>query len=459
MTDTIVPWTTVVSKGLLSKVIVPIATKRDSTSKTEVLTSTIVYEDPDITKLLLAQKASSIVQQSLTKDSVLFCFPSSLFEHRALAYKLIEDQISADVDGFRTISNYSNRISKDLLVEVKFRKEADGVKAIDEGVEVNGLVYQASPSEDGATRNLVRVQLDLLHIPNKSTFLAELMKSLSNYGKVCQVKQFFFHNYFEGKVSVLLDVGDENKKKYQPLTRMIWLEEWDVYVPAQFKGADPVCYYCRQYGHIKQDCPKLAGQACFRCHQTGHTKRFCKVPASEIEVLRRSAARPIQDNKNGSTTKEIKATEGHQHSVTGVGGSKDSKYATDSSSSNNKKDEKMLEPVEEEDYSSDILDEDMFSDSEDNDEDMDNTFRPNNTDSAPVLEEKQGLLIQSAKDMLQLSKVTDKTRRMATTLQTKATHATVTRLLLSNKNKPVTADKPRAISKPSTKTKSSHKGV
>ena len=126
MTDTIVPWTTVVSKGLLSKVIVPIATKRDSTSKTEVLTSTIVYEDPDITKLLLAQKASSIVQQSLTKDSVLFCFPSSLFEHRALAYKLIEDQISADVDGFRTISNYSNRISKDLLVEVKFRKEADG---------------------------------------------------------------------------------------------------------------------------------------------------------------------------------------------------------------------------------------------------------------------------------------------------------------------------------------------
>mgnify|MGYP003391260137 FL=1 len=101
MTDTIVPWTTVVSKGLLSKVIVPIATKRDSTSKTEVLTSTIVYEDPDITKLLLAQKASSIFQQSLTKDSVLFCFPSSLFENRALAYKLIEYQISADVDGFR----------------------------------------------------------------------------------------------------------------------------------------------------------------------------------------------------------------------------------------------------------------------------------------------------------------------------------------------------------------------
>jgi len=253
-----VSWTDVVSKGRSAKVIVPITVKDSMSGTMDNLISKTVYEDPDIKSMMLAQKASSIVQQALTPGSVLFSFPASLFEHRAKAYELIENQISKEVNGFRTISNYTNRTSKDLMVEVKFKNADSNVKAIDDGVVVEGITYKASPSNDGVTRTMVRVQLDLLRIPEESTFLADLIRSLEHYGKVCQVKQFFFHGYFEGKVSVMLDTSVGNGKKYQPLARMLWLEDWDVYVPAQFKGADPVCYYCRQSGHVRKDCPKLA---------------------------------------------------------------------------------------------------------------------------------------------------------------------------------------------------------
>ncbi|KAI9339477.1 hypothetical protein BD770DRAFT_400189, partial [Pilaira anomala] len=70
---------------------------------------------------------------------------------------------------------------------------------------------------------------------------------------------------------------------FQDLTRMLYLEDWDDFAPASFKGAQPVCYYCGKSGHIKTGCPTLTKMKCFICNQTGHARRRCKASVPVIE--------------------------------------------------------------------------------------------------------------------------------------------------------------------------------
>ncbi|KAI7876048.1 hypothetical protein K492DRAFT_182083 [Lichtheimia hyalospora FSU 10163] len=71
---------------------------------------------------------------------------------------------------------------------------------------------------------------------------------------------------------------------------MLYLEAWDVFAPASYKGAAPICYYCRQSGHIRNACPELMKRVCFGCGNKGHTRRFCRVKEPEektdTELLR-----------------------------------------------------------------------------------------------------------------------------------------------------------------------------
>ncbi|KAG1577024.1 hypothetical protein G6F48_012914 [Rhizopus delemar] len=130
--------------------------------------------------------------------------------------------------------------------------------------------------------------MDLLHIPEEDKLLEELLLSLRHYGKVCQIKQFFCGGYFEGKLSVLMDVStpSEDALTIRPLDRMLYLPAWDTYVPASFKGASPVCYYCRKSGHIRGACPSLVKRLCSNCGIRGHTVRYCTTPpVTESEEL------------------------------------------------------------------------------------------------------------------------------------------------------------------------------
>jgi hypothetical protein len=151
------------------------------------------------------------------------------------------------------------------LIEAVFEQNESTIKAINEGLTHNGIVYKGSASIDNAQGSMTRVQLDVLRIAKVESLKDDLPRSLGHYGQVYQIKQYKYRNYFEGQITILIDTSKRSlvedtadvTVKPQPLTRMMYLDAWDIYVPASFKGAPPVCFYCRQSGHISAKCPEL----------------------------------------------------------------------------------------------------------------------------------------------------------------------------------------------------------
>lgn len=280
-------WSVVAARGANLKVISTPRPAANVDAKYK-LVPTVIYEDEDIKDEIITRKATDIVQQALTPGSVLFSFPSALFQHRTEAYDTIQKEVSNAVQ-FRTLSLYRQKPGGDMLIEAKFEQKEDVLKAVEKGITCSGVVYKASLVKEASTNGkLVHVQLNIVRMPNMDTFLADLMESLSFYGKVYQIKKYTCCGHFEGQVSVLIDtsVGYTNKEgalcKPEPLTRLLYLEKWDIFVPASYKGAPPVCHFCRQSGHIRKACPVLAKRQCFTCKGFGHTSRFCTTDVTKI---------------------------------------------------------------------------------------------------------------------------------------------------------------------------------
>ncbi|CDS10663.1 hypothetical protein LRAMOSA11149 [Lichtheimia ramosa] len=280
-----VPWSQVVAKGARMRVITPARRSQNSEISTDIL-----YEDPEFTKQQMARKAAAIVRQALTPDSVLFTVPTSAFVHRSDIYKAIESQIGP-LEDVRPLSLYDVRTRRDFMIEAKFAEAVHTDAAINRGITINDVVYQASPSFVGAENPLIRVQLNLMQMGSSSTIKQGLLDSLRYYGKVYQIRRIMENGYFEGQLTITIDpsegyVDAQGKlRDAQPLQRMLYLETWDTFAPATFKGAAPVCYYCCQAGHIRNKCPELAKRICFDCGVAGHTRKFCKSVVTDTQSI------------------------------------------------------------------------------------------------------------------------------------------------------------------------------
>lgn len=102
-----------------------------------------------------------------------------------------------------------------------------------------------------------------------------LRDSLSRFGKVCQVKRLTNRGYLEGEMVVILDYNPQDHIEWIPLERRLYLITWDMIVPASFKGAPPICFLCRQSGHIRKFCPRLEPVTYYNCKGKGHYARHC----------------------------------------------------------------------------------------------------------------------------------------------------------------------------------------
>ncbi|KAG2193449.1 hypothetical protein INT47_004671 [Mucor saturninus] len=232
-------WASVAARGTSQNVIRPlhILNQKDSPFQPQ---SKVIYESDDLDCILRMQKATAIVKQALTPDSVLFSFSASLISHRTEAYKLIESQCGA-VHGFRPISNFGSNSNGDLLIEAKFVDDSGAEKAVSTGVTVKDKVIKGTYSSDPVEYTLVHVKMSLLYIPDQEDFLEHLMSSLLFYGQVLQVKEYTCGSYFEGELSVILNTScgydDDLINHYanEPLTNNLYLHAWDCFASCAFE--------------------------------------------------------------------------------------------------------------------------------------------------------------------------------------------------------------------------------
>ncbi|CEP09063.1 hypothetical protein, partial, partial [Parasitella parasitica] len=174
-------WATMVSRHHGQKRAIQL-NQRNMTSNTPIpLIGSIIYEDDDLQAQLMTNRAMAIIQQSLSADSVLFSFQKGLFSDRFDAYKEIQRQISSDVE-FRPLSLYDDRADGSLLIEAKFSDIDHAYQAIQDGVSIQGVVYKAlSTKERAKLGELMHVQFTLLRMVDQTTFIHDLMESLSYY--------------------------------------------------------------------------------------------------------------------------------------------------------------------------------------------------------------------------------------------------------------------------------------
>ncbi|KAI8093748.1 uncharacterized protein BX664DRAFT_358151 [Halteromyces radiatus] len=210
-------WAQKVAKGLQAKVPAPM-NSRDLMSDQIHYTAVTLYEDEHLKDQIRIHRAEQIIQQTLEEEA------------------------------------------RQYLLEVTFVENQHACDAIEKGIIINEVNYRASPTRlHGSTQPLRMTRVFLNYVPKKQSVLKEgILESMKFYGKVCEIKKMMNGNFFEGQISILLDTNDDGvDKKCRPLQRMLYMSHWDRYIPATFKGAPPVCYQCRQAGHIRKECPVM----------------------------------------------------------------------------------------------------------------------------------------------------------------------------------------------------------
>lgn len=262
----------------------------------------ILFEDPEVSEFLRHQRALDIVNTALDPGAVIFSVPSRLFPHHTDAYKLVISQLGPVVcDCFNPVSLRGNRSLNDLVFYTKFREPAAREKALNTGLLIDNVQYRAIPYKDKTVSNdFQRVNMSLRQWDEVDDLVTKLTSSMENYGRVLQIKRLLNRGFFKGEVSVLLDRRTSDQDQYQELQRMLYLEAYDVFVPANFPGAPKICYYCRESGHVRKDCPALQKLQCYRCGKPGHTQRRCR---SDIASPKSSSASPTTASQS-STFKE-----------------------------------------------------------------------------------------------------------------------------------------------------------
>ena len=271
-------WTEVVSRGLKLRVPQPASRTTTIDGKRLQYTAHTIYEDPEVSSLLRASQVESIIKAVLKPESVVFSIPSHHFNEQFDAYELILKQIGPVVGDHFQLHSFS-RGTKDLVLSTKFRSAEHTQQALDEGITVNDIPYK----DKAEANHLVRINLSLSLAEEDDVLVAGLQQSLGHYRRVVQIKKLKRRGYYEGDLAIMLDrnPGEMDQNAYQDLQRMLYLEEWDCFAPASFKGAQPICYYCRKSGHLKKDCESLKALSCFKCGKAGHIRRNCRKPDVE----------------------------------------------------------------------------------------------------------------------------------------------------------------------------------
>ncbi|CAO3613701.1 unnamed protein product [Cunninghamella echinulata] len=251
-------WLEIVSKGLALKV----PQSKNSKQQAQIrknMDKHLIFEHPDL------KFNSEFIGLNKYFNSCII--RPSIFQQSLNAYAAIESNCGK-VLGFRCLnkSNSQESKQKNFLIEAKFANEESRLLAINKGITIDDIEYHGTPCYDNTKviPAMTRVYLSGVPPEEEDTLKSCLIESMKCYGQVVQILILKDNGYFEGEVSVLLNRSSEESNN------------WDRYVPAQFKGAPQACFHCRLIGHMKKDCPVLASIKCYNCNGRGHVARNCR---------------------------------------------------------------------------------------------------------------------------------------------------------------------------------------
>ncbi|KAI8070032.1 hypothetical protein BC940DRAFT_352574 [Gongronella butleri] len=242
--------------------------------------SELLFQVDNLEEKMQVHRAERILQYALNPNTVLLEVPLRPFKDIVAIYDLIRNKLG-NFFGV-TVVQRDYKCLDSVLLNVAFKDPESTRKAIENGLDIDGLTIKATPGKPGSDKPLAltRVHLSRLPIHVSDEELKEgLYDAMSPYGTVMDIRKVTRMGHFEGHGSVLLDLSEEEDTADQeprvPLSRMIYLPHWDSMAFASYKGAEKICYYCRQEGHLKRDCKERKAIKCYKCQQEGHIAKWC----------------------------------------------------------------------------------------------------------------------------------------------------------------------------------------
>ena len=281
--------------------------RRAPDGRKQQLEAKVVWQKEDYRQIHLINTAATILKGELTPGAVVFDLNAKDFQKHTQAYALIEEQVGPFKQrGACPIFKYGRNSETNMTLEVSFLHEEDAKKAVEKGVIVNNLLYKGARvgSQDQETRTTCDVTLSQLPYDRSiNDFVTGVRNSLRHFGKVIRIVQLTDEGYFEGQAKVTFDTTPFNGRPWEPLQRIIYMEDFRKNVTASWKDAPVICFKCGVAGHRRDDCPEMAKITCYACHNKGHYQGTVKCPLTnpksdsqeiaEYEAVRESAQKKV----------------------------------------------------------------------------------------------------------------------------------------------------------------------
>lgn len=150
--------------------------------------------------------------------------PRTEFTTQVGANRAIQDTFGR-VLGCRNIESHQQR-QQYYLIETTFAAKESTEQAITRGITFNGVQYRGIPTHNdkGKIPEMIRVTLTGVRFADDDDLQEAIIKPMSVYGKVCQIKMDKNSGFVEEDISVIMD-RQKTGKRLEPLQRMLYLTE------------------------------------------------------------------------------------------------------------------------------------------------------------------------------------------------------------------------------------------
>ena len=226
--------------------------------------------------------------RSINPGAVVFSFsdfaPLSRTDMEEALVSIFDQYKPTSIRGHRRVGNKQDAVE---IVFVPHLAATLRQQATEIGVQFRNASVKAVTAHS-LKNNYTYIKLRQLPLyPSEEEIVRVLRQSMGAFGKVVNVSIIKspigngkYHSY-SGDGFVLLDTSTgPNQMRYRALKPFIMIPEWSTTIRALWKDSPPACSYCKETGHIFQDCPIKANaaiglQTCFLCKQPGHIRRDC----------------------------------------------------------------------------------------------------------------------------------------------------------------------------------------